>query len=159
MRHNRRRHPIPSWLEPLVDELFDIIEALEDQVAECCQSPSDPAVSARIGVLLDPSKGISMASTFTVDEITGKTASIEWVDDKGDLDAAAPAGATISGWASDTPAVLTIDPNTAILTGITDGTATITAIVTLADGSLFPVTADVVTLTPGAAVAGIIQIA
>lgn len=158
MRHNRRRHPIPSWLEPLVDELFDIIESLEDQVAECCQqSPPDPAVSARIGV--QTSKGISMASTFTVDEITGKTASIAWVDDKGDLNAAAPAGATVSGWASDTPAVLTIDPNTAILTGITDGTAAITAIVTLADGSSFPVTADVVTLTPGAAVAGIIQIA
>ncbi len=106
-----------------------------------------------------------MPGTITVDT-TNETATLAFVDDKGDTNAAAPAGVVVS-FASDNTAVATIavdasNPLVGDITPVAEGTANISATLANADGSPvleadgvtpFPVPAPVtVTVTAGAAV-------
>lgn len=68
------------------------------------------------------------AATITVDTTTG-VASLTWVDDHGDTDAAQPANAVVT-WSSDNPAVLTIDPSSGAVTPVAEGTANISVALT-----------------------------
>ena len=105
-----------------------------------------------------------MPGSITVDT-TNETATVHFVDDKGDTDAAAPEGIVVT-FASDTPTVATIaaDPANPLqgnITPVAEGTANISVTFTNADGTPFlepdgttPFTAQPValTVTAGAAV-------
>ncbi len=108
--------------------------------------------------------GNLMPGTITVDT-ANETANVNFVDDKGDTNAAAPDGIIIA-FTSDNPAVATItaDPSNPLqgnITPVAEGTANIGVTFTGADGTPFlepdgvtPFTAApaVLTVTAGAAV-------
>jgi hypothetical protein len=97
-----------------------------------------------------------MPATLSIDDTTGAL-SLVWVDDKGDTDAAAPAGALVA-FTVDNPAVATVDPATGIIAPLAEGVANGSATITGADGSplLEPdgVTPYTVTPIPFTVVAG-----
>lgn len=81
-----------------------------------------------------------MAGQINVDT-TNETVTLAFVDDKGDTDAAAPAGATVT-FTSDNPSVATVNPDTdndlkGDITPVAEGTANIGA--TIADASGNPI--------------------
>lgn len=99
-----------------------------------------------------------MPGAITVDTV-GETAAVQWLDDKGDTDAAAPAGAFIT-YTSDNPAAATIDSNGAI-TPVAEGTTNIGATIADVNGNpilepdgvtAFSVATVLVTVSAGAAV-------
>lgn len=104
--------------------------------------------------------GAAPATSITVDE-TNKEASIHWVDDKGDTDAAAPAHAQVA-FDSDNPAVATVDAQTGKITPVAEGTFNLSVTLTdsatgstlmHADGTTpWTVNPAAVQVTPGAAV-------
>lgn len=89
--------------------------------------PQPPAVSARITF-----RGETMPGQITVDT-TDETVSIEWLDDKGDTDAAEPDGAVVT-FTSDNEAVATVD-DAGKITAVGEGVANIGASLTGSDGN------------------------
>jgi hypothetical protein len=126
-----------------------------------------PAPAATHAILNITPKGLSMPGQITVDT-TNETATLAWVDDKGDTDAVGPAGVVVT-YSSDNTSVVTIandatNPLQGDVTVVAEGTANIGATITNADGTPvleadgvtpFPSIASVqVTVGPGAAVGG-----
>jgi hypothetical protein len=124
---------------------------------------SNQAVKAQLSL------GGKMAGQITVDT-TNETATVEFVDDKGDTNAAPPAGAVIT-FTSDNEAVATVaasaaNPLVGDVTPVGEGTANIGATIADASGNPifepnpdgtpsttpFTVTPDQVTVGPGQAV-------
>lgn len=84
-------------------------------------NPPQPATSAVIVI----NQGANVSGNINVDFTPGEeTASVEWLDDKGDTNAVAPAGAVVA-FTSDNPAVVTIDPTSGAVTVVGEGTANI----------------------------------
>lgn len=96
-----------------------------------------------------------MPGTITVDTLN-ETATLGFVDDHGDTDAAQPSGSTVS-FTSDNPAVATVavdptNPLVADITPVAEGNANITASVTDASGNpLFADASVTVTVIAGGA--------
>jgi uncharacterized protein YjdB len=100
---------------------------------------------------------------ISVDTV-GESATIEWVDDRGDTNAPAPAGAVVT-FTSDNPAVATVatdatNPLQGDVTPVAEGTANIGATIADASGNPilepdgvtpFTVASVAVTVGPGAA--------
>lgn len=116
--------------------------------------------AATKAVLAIVTTGDSMStSTLTVDTVNAR-AILAYVDDKGDTNAAAPAG-VIATYSSDNPGALTIDESGAI-TVVGEGVASVGVVLTDASGSPLleadgvtewaPVGAVLVTVDPGAPV-------
>jgi hypothetical protein len=108
------------------------------------------AVAASMFVKGDPSMS---SATFTVDTTDG-VANLQFTDDKGDTDAAAPAGLT-AAFTSDNPAACTIandatNPLQGDITVVGEGVANISVALTDANGNSPPLEADGV--TPWAAI-------
>lgn len=123
--------------------------------------PASPAVSARL-IVVD-NQGEQVPGTITVDTV-GEAASLQFIDDKGDTDAAPPTAADGSAavitFTSSDPAVLTVDDSGAI-TVVGEGTALLSCNIEDATGApilepdgVTPFTPDPVSLTvmAGAAV-------
>lgn len=133
-----------------------LVESIEKIAATLAGDPR-PAVGARLSVGEQP---MSNPVSITVDTVN-EQATVVWVDDHGDTNAAAPAGAVVA-FASDNPAALTVDAATGKLTVVGEGVANVSLTITNPDGSPFleadgvtpfPVDAPVaVTVNPGAAV-------
>jgi hypothetical protein len=86
----------------LVRALLEVLDELKELSA--------PPTGTR--AFLNLNTGVIMsAATVTVDTVNAK-ATVTFVDDKGDVDAAAPAG-TVATFTSDNPAVLTVTPDAA----------------------------------------------
>jgi hypothetical protein len=135
---------------------------LDDHIVRIIPLPqSNPppavAISATVTIIGD---AMTPTSTITVDTTTG-TAVLEFVDDHGDTDAAAPDGAQAQ-WSSDNTAVATIvnaadNPLNGDITPVAEGTTNISVALTdasgnpltLPDGTVFPTPAPVA-LTVGA---------
>jgi hypothetical protein len=142
---------------------LSVTEAITAQLTVLGQNtPPSPAVATSAVLTL---KGAKMPGQITVDT-TNETVTLSFVDDHGDTDAAAPAGAVVV-FASDNPAVATVAldasvPFQADVTPVAEGTANISATLTdasgnpltEADGSTpFPAPDSVeVTVAPGSAV-------
>jgi len=106
------------------------------------------AVAASMFVKGDPS---AMDVTFTVDTTDG-TATLQFVDDKGDTDATAPDGLT-AAYSSDNPAAATVtndttNPLQGDITVVGEGVANISVALTDANGNSPPLEADGVTPWP-----------
>jgi hypothetical protein len=107
--------------------------------------------------------GSNMAGQINVDT-TNETVTVEFLDDKGDTDAAAPVAtsgaATVVVFSSDTPSVATIaadstNPLQGDVTTVAEGSANLSATLSFADGSPFPFASPApvaVTVSAGAAV-------
>lgn len=118
--------------------------------------PHHPGRAVAIKFALNQAQGENMPGVITVDT-TDETATLAFVDDKGDTDAAQPDGSTVT-FTSDNEAVATVaadsaNPLKADITPVGEGTANITASVAGADSQpLFDDASVVVTVTAGAAV-------
>jgi hypothetical protein len=121
-----------------------------------------PRSSGAVTAILSIGGSIMADVTLSIDDVTGD-ASVKFVDDKGDIDAPAPAG-YVPAFASDTPATLTVDPATGVITPLAEGTSTVSAPVNdvngnpiaLPDGSgNYATQAVLVTIGPGLAVAAV----
>ena len=123
--------------------------------------PTNAATSAVIIL-----EGVTMGNISV--ESTTAVASLTWEDDHGDAGAVVPAGA-VAAWASDNPAVLTVDASSGAITPLTIGSANVSVTLTdsvtggpllLSDGvTPFPTPAPVaVTVTAGPAVAAVITV-
>lgn len=101
-------------------------------------TPPPPPPPVAVRAVLNRTKGAdNMPTQITVDQ--SGSALLEFLDDKGDTTAAAPAGAVIT-FTSDTPAVATVAPDAsnpllADIVGVTPGTASISATITDASGA------------------------
>ena len=98
--------------------------------------PTNQATHTQLTIL----GGLIMPGQITVDT-TNETATVQFVDDKGDTNAAAPVGAVVT-FTSDNVAVVTVaadptNPLVANVTPVTEGTANIGA--TIADASGAPI--------------------
>jgi hypothetical protein len=127
-------------------------------------TPPPPPVATSARIIVTPTGG-KMPGQITVDT-TNETATLEWLDDKGDTNAAAPSnasGAAVVTFTSDNAAVATVGTgNPAAVTPVAEGTANIGATIAYPDGTAvleadgvtpFPTPATVaVTVGPGAAV-------
>lgn len=142
---------------------IDVTGAVSVTVIE--PTPSAPVATHAVLIIKSTTGGTNMPGTITVDT-TNETATVAFVDDKGDTDAAAPAGVVVS-FASDNEAVATIavgatNPLVGDITPVAEGTANISATLANADGTPvleadgvtpFPTPAPVaVTVGAGAAV-------
>jgi hypothetical protein len=121
-----------------------------------------PAVRAILTVT-PTNQGAGMPGSITVDT-TNETALVEFVDDKGDVNAPAPAGAVVT-FTSDNPSVATVatdatNPLQGDVTPVAEGTANIGATIADASGNPilepdgvtpFTVASVAVTVGPGAA--------
>lgn len=115
--------------------------------------PPSVAVSARLVL----SSGDNMAGQITVDT-TDESATLQFLDDKGDTDAAQPDGSVVS-FASDNETVATVavdatNPLKADITPVGEGTANVSANIADADGNpifepdgVTPFSVDPVTVT------------
>lgn len=113
-------------------------------------APVGPAVSASLTVK-EKEEVPPVAVTFTVDTTDG-IATLTFDDDKGDTNAAAPAG-LVASFTSDNPAALTItndgtNPLQGDITVVGEGVANVGCTLTDADGNSPPLEADGVTPWP-----------
>jgi hypothetical protein len=149
----------------------DVTESLDDigELLTRILPPKRPRATWAFLVVTPAKKGPPMPGQITVDT-TNETATIEFVDDKGDTNAAAPSNASgnvVATFTSDNESVATVaadasNPYQADITPVAEGTANIGATLAYPDGSAvfeadgvtpFPDPASVeVTVGPGAAV-------
>lgn len=117
---------------------------IDDGVAEILAAilgpPSPPAVSATLTVVNNQGEPEPMPSTITVDTV-GEAADLQFVDDKGDTDAAPPTGAdgnpAVIAFVSSDPTVFTVDPESGAITVVGEGTADLS--VTIDDDTGAPI--------------------
>lgn len=116
-----------------------------------------PGPSRAVGMEFRLNQGENMQGSITVDE-TSRTATLSFVDDHGDTDAAQPDGSTVT-FSTDNPAVATVaadssNPLQADITPAGEGSVNVTASVADAEGNaLFPDASFALTVTAGAATA------
>jgi hypothetical protein len=106
-RFRRSDPPVKELLDLVLVGLFELWEQGERNNVLLAQIlagevPSGPG-QATHGILTLTKEG-TMAAGFTVDTLTGKV-TLGFTDDKGDADAAAPAGLDALVWSSDTGTV------------------------------------------------------
>lgn len=119
---------------------------------------------ARRAVLNIKEKEPMAGVTIDVDT-TNEIATVSFVDDHGDPDAAQPDGTTIT-FSSDNPAVLGVgpdpggDPKVGDLSAVAEGDANLSVAITNADGSPWgnPVDAVAIHVNPGAAVGAVMTL-
>lgn len=138
--HRRRKGDCPDMEHSVVSLLLTIDRKLDRLLSIIGSPPPGPATHAVL--ILTKSQGVNMAGQITVDTAAGEeNATLAFVDDKGDTDAAAPAGAVVT-FTSDNPSVATVATNAdnalqGDITPVAEGTANIGA--TIADGSGNPI--------------------
>jgi uncharacterized protein YjdB len=122
-----------------------------------------PLPAVRANLTVTPTQGVGMPGSITVDT-TNETATVAFVDDKGDDNAPTPAGAVVT-FTSDNEAVATVaadsvNPLQGDVTPVAEGTANIGATIADASGNPilepdgvtpFTVASVAVTVGPGAA--------
>jgi len=105
-------------------------------------APAQP-VATHARLVVTPTQGANMPGTITVDT-TNETATVEFLDDHGDTNAAPPVAASgsplVVTFASDNDAVATIatdsaNPLQGDVTPVAEGTANLSATLAYADGS------------------------
>ena len=130
----------------LTDLKADLDAGVAAILAALVGPPASPAVAAQITFT-----GGTVPASISIDDTTG-AASLEWLDDHGDTDAAAPTGndgnPVVVTFSIDNPGVATIDPSSGVLTPVAEGSANVLVTVTNTDGSPAdfangnPITAD-----------------
>lgn len=160
-------HHFPEGLPLTVAGNLELdVAALVGPLTVTVVEPTPPPARATRAILIvtDSHGGTNMPGQITVDTTT-EVASLAWVDDHGDTDAAAPSnasGAAVVTFTSDNPAVLTIDPASGQVTAVAEGTANVGATIAYPDGSAVleadgvtpfpPIDSVAVTVSAGAAV-------
>jgi hypothetical protein len=123
-----------------------------------------PLPAVRAVLVITPTQGVNQVPGQISVDTVGESATIEWVDDRGDTNAPAPAGAVVT-FTSDNPAVATVatdatNPLQGDVTPVAEGTANIGATIADASGNPilepdgvtpFTVASVAVTVGPGAA--------
>lgn len=156
--HDERERQ-PQVIEVHVHHHFDqaIPVLLAGPITVLLGTATSPAIGARLTIGEAPPMS---TANLTVDTANAQ-ATLEYVDDKGDTNAVAPAG-TVATFTSDNPAALTIDATSGAISIVGEGVSNVG--VTLADASGNPLleadgvtpwtTPDpvAVTVDPGAAV-------
>lgn len=126
-----------------------------DQITVVVQHPPAKVAGAAVTAILTIGDSL-MSGTLSIDDLT-KTAKVNYVDDKGDTDAAGPAGAVVT-FAALTPTV-SVDPATGKVTPVSEGPYSVGATIADAAGApiLEPDGVTPFTLTPvdGTVVAGV----
>jgi hypothetical protein len=119
-------------------DLKDLALALSGALTVTVLPPPPPPATHAVIVITTTQGDTNMAGQITVDT-TNETATLAYLDDKGDTDAAAPAGAVATFTSSD-PAVATIaanpaNPNVGDITPVAEGSTDIGVTLANADGS------------------------
>lgn len=104
-----------------------------DPVSVVLQPARPPGAAVAAILTIGGQLSTSTPQQLSIDDTTG-TAQLNWVDDKGDTDAAAPAGAQVT-YSVDDAAVATVDPQTGVITPVAEGSANLWVAIVGADGN------------------------